>query len=490
MATAPLQAQSTGSGRVFYIQPQLSVTETLTNNVELSPNQPISDAVTDLAAGISLRSSSGRVRGALDYTLSEYLHARHSELNTRQNTLNANLGADLVEGRARVDVVAAIKQTAISAFGVQPGVGGQPASNLTESRTISISPSFNGPLGSAVRYSSGLGYSIGNARGGNAGDVTNLNAFVSLGPERPGVVAWSVDLSSLQTDYNAGRRTVDNHMLGSLSRKIDALDLTVKASAGVEVTDLTSVERLRYETWGIGATWIPSPRTTLQAQYDERFFGNSHTLRFEHRTALTTWTFSDSRSLSTNSDGTKLSGQGATFDLYYSQFASIEPDPVKRTEFVNNYLKSNGLSASTGNVTGYLRSSATVVRDQNAAVAYRGSRGAAVLSINRSVTTPVENAALPSQDFIGTANVVKDAIALNLSHRLTPTSSVNLGMVYDKSHGDRPQQFSSQRQMNLQYASRLSAHTDLVLGARRSLYKNYETPFNEAAVFATYGIRF
>ena len=495
VAATPVQAQdsvrSAGAGqRQDMLQPRASITENFSNNVELSRTQPRWDAVTRMAAGVSFQSNIGRLRGSLDYELTGILYARNSELNTHQNALRANLGADLIENRARLDVQAGIVQSARSAFGVQPGTSGLPSSNLTEYRSLSITPSFVGPLGPAVRYKAGLAYSLSDAGGTTAGDSTGNRAFVQLSPSSPGVVGWSVDMSSAHSSFEAGREKVNNRLNGTLSRQIDALDLQLNVSAGVEMTDISTLERARHQNWGLGASWTPSPRTKLMAQIDQRFFGNSHTLSLEHRTALSTWSFSDTRSLSSSGNGTATGGQGATFDLFFAQFAAIEPDRAKRTDLVNSFLKANGLSAGAGSSSGFLRSNVTVVRAQNASIAYRGLRGAAVLTYRRSVNVPVGGVLLPGDDFINTTSIVTDTASMSLSHRLTPTSSANLILRYDQSRGDQPQQQSSQRGFNLQYLASLTERSNLTVGARRALYKTFQSPYNESAVFATYGIRF
>ena len=495
VAATPVQAQdsvrSAGAGqRQDMLQPRASITENFSNNVELSRTQPRSDAVTKMAAGVSYQNNIGRLRGSLDYELTGILYARNSEFNTYQNALRANLGADLIENRARLDVQAGIAQAARSAFGVQPGTSGLPSSNLTEYRSLSITPSLVGPLGPAVRYKAGLTYSLSDARGTAAGDTTGNHAFLQLSPSSPGVVGWSVDMSSKHSSFEAGRETVNNRLNGTLSRQIDALDLQLNLSAGVEMTDINAFERARYQNWGIGASWTPSPRTKVVAQIDQRFFGNGHTLSLEHRTALTTWSFSDTRSLSSSGNGTATGGQGTTFDLFFAQFAAIEPDRAKRTDLVNSFLKANGLSAGAGASSGFLRSSETVVRAQNASVAYRGLRGAAVLTYRRSVNVPVAGVLLPGDDFINTTSIVTDTASMSLSHRLTPTSSANLILRFDQSRGDQPQQQSSQREINLQYLASLNERSNLTVGARRAVYNTFQSPYNESAVFATYGIRF
>ena len=480
------------SGTGLTLTPTVSVTETLSNNVDLSATNPRSDAITRVTFGVSIGSRSDRLRGFLNYGLTGNLYARDAGRNSisNQNALKANFDTELLDGRAFVGVSASIGQTATSAFGAQPGLSGLPSSHVSEFRTLSITPRLTGPLGSAVKYTTGLGYTISHASGTDKGDSSSTSAFVRLGPSSPGVVGWAVDFTATHSDYAAGRNSVDKRLIGTLSRNFDALDLLVQVSAGAEATDLARFKQAQYQNYGIGATWAPSPRTKLVAQFDERFFGHSHVLRFEHRTALTSWTISDTRSLNSSGNGISTSGRGATFDLYYTQFAAIEPDPVKRTELVNSYLKANGLAASGDADFGFLRSGETVLRGQNVSVAYRGRRGAAVLALARSVNLPIKGGALPSADFINTSRIVSDNVSLNLSHRLTPTASANLTLSHQQNHGDQPAQYSQQRELRLQYVVGLTDRSNVTAGTRRALYQTYQTLYNESAVFATYGYRF
>ena len=108
------------------------------------------------------------------------------------------------------------------------------------------------------------------------------------------------------------------------------------------------MQRKGYATYGAGAVWTPSPRTSLTANFDERSFGRTHNLSFEHRTALTTWRISDSRSVSTVNGENGAGSRGTAYNLLFAQFASIEPDPVKRTDLVNSALLRSGINPTAG----------------------------------------------------------------------------------------------------------------------------------------------
>ena len=57
-------------------------------------------------------------------------------------------------------------------------------------------------------------------------------------------------------------------------------------------------------------------------------YGNTYAVNFEQRFARTVWRYSDSRAATNTSLGAL--GTQTNYELFYLQFASIEPDPVKR----------------------------------------------------------------------------------------------------------------------------------------------------------------
>ena len=469
------------------VVPNLSVTQTASDNYLVTGLDPAYDQITRLTAGIGLRAQTGVLKGFLDYSLSQLAYLRHSDRNTLQNLLNADLSADLAEGRAKIDVAANISQQALSAFAAQPNSSGLPQANTTEVRTLRISPAFRGPVGPDLRYTAQLGYSLTDAKASTAGDSNTASALWHLEPTNKRRLGWAVDASHLRSDFKTGRVTTDDRLTGALNLSVPLLDLELSANAGAELTDLATVERQRYSNWGVGAVWTPSAVTKLTAQFDHRFFGGSHALVFEHRTPQTILRLSDSRSLFTN--GTPYGGgQSTAYDLFYRQFASVEPDPVRRAALVNAFLASRGIEAGTE--TNFLRSAATVQRRQEASVAWRGVRSAALLTFTQSLTERVDTVTNARDDLTQSAQIKLRGLSLDLSHQLTPLSSLSLLLTAQQGDGTQANQHSRQRQLGLTYNLRPRADSTVVLGLRRALYETALLPYDETALFATYGIRF
>ena len=467
--------------------PNASITQTFSDNIHLTPSNPQSGSITRLSAGVGLRARSGLVHGFLDYSLSQYLYSGGQQ-NNAQNALNANLETDMVDGRAKLAVVAGITQSAISAFGAQPGLGGDRQGNTTELRNLRVMPSFQGPIGTGLRYTSQLSYAITDARDSNVGDGSTASANVHLEPTERSRLSWALDGSHQRTSYKLGRTTTDDRLGATATTQLDALDLQLLGTAGVELTDLSTVQRTSYRTWGLGATWVPSPRTRVAAQYDHRFYGQSHSLTLEHRTALTTWRLTDSRSLSTAGEQPGAGGLGTAYDLFYAQFASAVPDPLKRQDFVNAFLANRGIGP--GQQIGFLRSSASVLDAQEASVAWRDVRSAAVISFTRASTQRLNTIAGLVGDLANSATVRQRGVSVNLSHRLTPQSTINLLAAEQRGQGDLASQRSRQRQFSLQASTSPTVESSLTVGIRRALYGPFPTPYGESAIFATCGLRF
>jgi len=467
-----------------------SLTQTFTDNYLVTGFQPESDAVTRLTAGVGLNSQSGRTKGFLDYSLSGLIYARHSESNQLQNTLNANFSAELSEGQSRLNVRAGISQSAISAFRLQPGINSLNQANSTELRYLSVAPVVYGPLGPYLRYTATLDASLSDAKDTDLGDSSLTTATVRIEPITAGRLSWAVDGTASKSDYKAGRATTMNRLNGTAFYPITDLDLRLSASAGSELTDLNSFQRKRYVTYGMGAVWTPSPRTNLAANFDERSFGRTHNLSFEHRTALTTWRVSDSRNVSSLNGENGAGNRGTAYNLLFAQFASIEPDPVKRADLVNSALLRSGISPTAQINPSFLNSGVSVQDRQEVSVALRGVRSTAVLSYTRTATSRLDNFTAAPDDLSKSSVIHLQGLSLDLSHRLTPASSLSLLLSDQRGNGDFKSQSNRQRQASLLYSLRASELGSLSVGLRRALYLNQPNPFDETAIFATFGTRF
>lgn len=486
--SATVLAQPAGTSRTMSLQPSIAVTQTFSSNYLGSDSNQSSDAITRLSAGLGFRSQAGLVRGFLDYSLSSLIYARHRDHNTFQNSLNAALGTVLLEGRARIDLNANIAQSAISAFGAQPTASGMASSNITEQRQLQILPSFKGQLGPSLRYAADLSVAIADARNTDKGDSTLVNVGLHLEPNLPSQLSWSLDATGQKSDYKAGRKTSSERLFSGLALRLDDFDLRLLANAGLEFTDLATAGRQRYQTWGIGATWTPSPRTQVVAQFDQRFFGAARSLSLTHRTPLTVWRVSNSRSVSASGNQDLGSGRGTAFELLFAQFASIEPDLGRRVDLVNGYLRAQGIDPLFS--PGFLKSTATVQDRQEISAAWRAQRSTALFAFSQTMDQQLGLVTGALDDLSNSTQVRLQTLSLDLSHRLTPVASASMLLSRQAGTGSQAAQRHVQRLLSLQYTTRPNNEANFSLGLRRRLSNNQPAAYDETSVFATFGLRF
>lgn len=478
-----------GAARRLTIQPSLTLSQTLSNNYDLDPSVSESDGITRLTAGIAVRSTGGAITGSIDYSLGFLSYARHSAQNGLQNALQADVNAELIEDRLQVSSSASISRSAVSAFGVQPGLTGDASGNTVELRALRIAPTLRGPIGTSLRYSLGLGLSLSDASGGSTGDVSGRTVQFRLEPQRGGVLGWSLDASHQMSDFKLGRSSTSSQLSARLGYVLKQLDLELSATGGAERTDLESASGRSTSNWGIGAIWTPSPITRVSADVAHRFFGRSHTIAIDHRTPRTLWQLRSSRSLSSGG-AVAVGAQRSAYDLLFAQLSSVQPDPVLREALVLQTLRDRGIDANQGVDLGFLQSAATVQESLEASAAWTSPRSTATVSVRQGKSRRVDALANVTDDLSG-GNVVRTrALSINLSHRLTPMSSANLLVSQQRSEGSVTGQSNRQDQMALQYSTRLTIDSTLGATLRHVRIHNETQSYGESALTATYGLRF
>jgi uncharacterized protein (PEP-CTERM system associated) len=73
---------------------------------------------------------------------------------------------------------------------------------------------------------------------------------------------------------------------------------------------------------------------------------------------------------------------------------------------------------------------------------------------------------------------------------LTPISTVNLLLSEQQTKGDRGGQFSTLRQVNLGWSSKLGSLTSVSLIARHATYDSPSEPYDETALTGTLSMQF
>lgn len=480
---SPLAWAQTQAG--ISIVPVLSLSQTLTDNRRLSATDRQSDLVTTVSPGIQITSRSGALQGSLNYVANGIVYARDSGASTIQNQLTATGNAEIVERRFSVGATASIGQQAISAFGTQAATSTADIGNRTEVATYSLSPLLQGRLLGSTDYRASLTYNASTTNSSTVGDSSSLNGSVGLSG-RFGVFGWGADASRGYSEYDAGRRTFNSRVGGSLSMIPDP-ELRLALRVGRESSNLASSDNSGTVSWGGGVTWTPTPRTTLSLDGDRRYFGNSHTLSLRHRFARSIWSFSDSRSA--NTTGVAGGNVPSYYDIYYALFAPQFKSAAEADQFVRAFLRSMALDASAPSNGGFLSNGISLQRRQNLSVALQGQRSTVTLAAYQSWSSNLGDS-LVDGDLGSTPSVRQLGFDVSVSYRLTPTSTINVLGASQRTFDSGSNGGNELRTVSATWQATLALRTQLSLGIRYAAFESDSNPYHETALFGSVSLRF
>jgi uncharacterized protein (PEP-CTERM system associated) len=440
--------------------------------------------IAEVTPSIALQSRSGRVVGSLEYGLQLIERSRREPSSDAVNRLAARFSAEAVPRHLFLEGAASIAQQSSSPFGLQTvsaSVNDNP--NRAEVGTASLSPVLRGVIGGAVTAEARLNVSSTNTRDSLTGDSTQTGGAVLLSSMVPGTfVSWGLTAQSLETDFRVGRTTRTESATASLGWQADA-DLSLSLRGGTETQNVQELQSQRTSTWGVGATWRPSPRTRLQANLDDRFFGRGYGVVAEYRLPRTSFSWSSTRDTS-NSGGTIE--PLTQFDLFMGLLAAEFPDPAAREVAVRNLLTSLGLDPLAVGRPGFVLSSVSLVERHQFGWAWSGQRLNLGVQAFRSTTTAIDT---------GLSAVEREPVRLssygiNLGYRLTPTSSLVASGSRQMTQATATQPSNDLKSASLTWSEQVGRRTVASLSARYTVFNSTATPYREAQLSAAVAMRF
>ena len=474
--------------RPFAVSTSVSVSETLTNNANLSATDRRADLVSQVGPGLQLRSAAGWAQGFLNYSLVGVNYARGTSPDSLQQSLESAVKAQMLDHHLFLDANASISRQNISALGTQTPDSALHSGNQTQVASLTAVPYLAGILAGNVAYRVGGDYTITHSSAGQIGDSRESGYNAHLGTaQTTALIGWGLDVADDESDYSAGRTTTTRSAIGSLVFSPDGeVQLTLRG--GREGNDVQTLN-LKYDTtYGGTLCWQPSDRTTLLLADDKRYFGDAYTVSFQHRTARTAWMIGGSRQVSNNSSAASQGQLMTAFDLVYMQLASRYPDPVTRANQALLELQALGLNPLVVIPAGFLTNAVTLNRDFSASVAYLGLRTSLLLSAQQSDTSRLDplSTAVDSLSAGGTFRI--RSIALSATHQLTPVSSANLGVSESRTLDRQSGSQVTLRTYTLNWITQVGLRAKFSLGARRSISFG-ASPYAESALLATLSLQ-
>ncbi len=487
-SAAALASEGT-TKRTFSFEPRLTILQTFTSNAELRAGGG-SDQITEINPGFRLVANGSRLKAYADYTLRDVIYAQNSSKSSALSSLNAFGNLRAIDNWAFLDFRSTISQQAISAFGSQVPDNGPINTNLSQTFNTQLSPYIVGRLGGAVNYELRYNWATNRSESNAASNLTTREALLNLrGETGASRLSWSANLGSHRYDYDNGRATRDDIFRVVVGYAVSP-QLTLSAIGGRETNNFISLTDETHNSSGWGVNWIPSDTTRLSLSRENRFFGESHSLTFDHRGRRTEWRYSDTRDVSANPNQSGAGSAGTLYDLIFAQMASLEPDPIKRADLVNAFLLAYGLSPDSKAPTGFLTSAVTLQRAQNLSFAILGIRDTITFIATQTQTRRLDTLSTANDDLARGAGIQQRGFSVNYAHRLTPMSSFSVSAMQTESSGSAAASDASTRRLFLNFTTKLGTQSTASLGARRVLSDGGLAPYTESALTGSLNLQF
>jgi uncharacterized protein (PEP-CTERM system associated) len=481
-----------GSGLRYFVDPGITTSLTLTDNPRLVAVGRRPDAILRVSPSVRVGVRGQRVQGSIDYALDGIVYARASERNTLQHRLALSSvgGLELVEHRVFLDADARIAQQATTAFGQAPVTPGLPTVDTTQVATYSLSPHLRGRLGGFAEYTARVRHTATVVPDRPQFDSSAQSVLLGVGSGADFArLGWSVNAQRTVSDFAAGRRTTADTVVAGLSYRLSP-ELVVHANAGSDWHDFRTVQRERFDRYGAGFDWRPTPRTQVSARVDERHFGTGYDVSFSHRMPRTSWTLRAARA-TTEVAGRGVAAVATLYDLLFARLAAVEPDPLRREQLVLAILRDQNLPPDLLVFTDVLFGAVTLQESQSLTFAAFGRRTTVTTTLLRLRSSRLDTLVTGIGDTLdATASVRQLGANLAVAHRLTPDSTASVSLSELRNEGDLAAQRTRQRALALTWGIRLGPRSSFALTARHVDFDSPTAPYTENAVVATFGHRF
>lgn len=456
------------------------------------------EGVLRLSPGLRWSSRSGLIQGDADYVGDLFFRKGRTstEGSDYQNTLNARVRAEAVPGRAGVEVLATVRQQAISAYGEQ-AVSGAVApggtGNRAEVGTLSVAPYLRGSLGIAADYELRLGATETRTRdGGATPDSRGTDGRFTLSAPRGRVFGWNVLLSNQRVESRGAAAAPDatentRARLGLSVMPMPQLQLSV--NGGSESIDEGGLAQRHTErTAGVGLLWSPSARTQLAADVEKRHFGTGGRLNFSHRSASTVLAYTYTRDTSFGVDGAAVGAPLTQFQLALAQAGPVTGDPVAHAQDVLADLIRRGLDPNQTVSLSVLGPTFSLVERQDLSFGWLGRR----LSVNLRAFTSSTSRFVTAlgQDTVADEPVRQRGWTSTLSYRLTPRMAVTLGGQRLMTLASIAGPATDLKSADLGLSNEIGRRTSVRADVRYTVFNSPTDPYRTTSVSASISQRF
>ena len=269
------------------IEPKVRVSEIYTDNIELSKSSEAkSEYTTEVAPSVAVDAHGNRLDLGMFYRLQGLYYAKDSDRNDLFHQMNANAEVRLVPEKFKLNFDAKYDQQIVDPK-QEVGFGNVSNANTTDVGTYQAAATYTHRINTTTQ----LEWSVRNQNiyyaTNDRVDNQSVGSIVEFSQtSQVNKLNWNVryDVERISYDDNRDDEEIVSATLTLLYQLRPTLELN--GSAGYEDYDLVNnIEdnNGNNPVWNAGVKWEPNPRTTVNVNYGERFFGTAKSLNVNYK---------------------------------------------------------------------------------------------------------------------------------------------------------------------------------------------------------------
>lgn len=278
-----LLSASTAYAAAWDINPQVTVQEVYSDNIELAPDgQEEGDFVTELTPAVSLEGRGMRYRVNLDYGLQGLIYADDSSRNRINNLVTGDGQLEVFRDHGFIDFGVNYGPQNVGNVGTVAldNISAVPRANVL---SYSVTPNWVHDFGNYARAN--VGYTYDEVIS-STDDLTDSSAHTVTGNIHSGshfeTWLWSLDFLEQYVDDEAFDDTIRFRNITGRTDYYITPHWAAIGQLGYDDDDFDSEDDTSGVLWGVGLRWAPRRQTFFEVIGGERFFGPTFSAQAEH----------------------------------------------------------------------------------------------------------------------------------------------------------------------------------------------------------------
>jgi uncharacterized protein (PEP-CTERM system associated) len=487
----PAQAQQAALTEPFVV-----ARVTASDNAGLGFTTSGRDLITDVTAGIRIRSEGARVSLVGTASLEAFAYARQTQGNDIIPTVDLTGRVAAVERFFFIEAAARTTQTRIDPFA--PGLTPTSTQNNTTLTQYRLSPYIQSDPSSTLHFRARSDNTTTKDYGQHSATVGAVdNSYFGIHTisleQDPVPVGWRLSAERDNTRYQGELVPLVSDVVRALVNFAITDTLHAGLRVGAEQNNFL-VDQSWQPIYGGQFSWRPSERTTLDFEGEKRFFGNGVQFVFSHRMPQLAWDLRASRTLDTTPSSLfTLAPTDNVAALLDSILTTRVPNPVDRATQVQNIISRQGLPASTAVGIPILAQRLSVSENASLGLTFLGIRNTVALTLFATRTRDaLEEGPLATGN--AATNNIQHGATVAYSLRVTPTVAAGLTITGSRIKSldtATTAERTNDANVTASLVSQLAPKTTALLGAtQRRLVSNIASSGHETSVFVALDHRF